>query len=176
MAARRLIIIMLVLLGLSALLAVQLPQQTRETRSGTESTTTTESTASAPPEKANAVPPPPAADPVAAGKQPVDILCGEDQCATIEIDPKLTAVVPVTQGQQLTLLVKSPRKTDLVEIPALGLIDSVTPDKPAIFDLFADRAGDYGVRLVEGDRLIGRVEVRQRAREERAPGKSNDLP
>ena len=85
-------------------------------------------------------------------------------------------MVPVTQGQQLTLLVKSPRKTDLVEIPALGLIDSVTPDKPAIFDLFADRVGDYGVRLVEGDRLIGRVEVRQRAREERAPGKSNDLP
>ena len=103
-------------------------------------------------------------------------LIAVDQCATIEIDPKLTAVVPVTQGQQLTLLVKSPRKTDLVEIPALGLIDSVTPDKPAIFDLFADRAGDYGVRLVEGDRLIGRVEVRQRAREERAPGKSNDLP
>lgn len=171
MAARRLIIIMLVLLGLSALLAVQLPQQSRETRSGTESTTTTESTATAPPEKAPAVPPPAAADPVAAGKQPVDILCGEDQCATIQIDPKLTAVVPVTQGQQLTLLVKSPRKTDLVEIPALGLIDSVTPDKPAIFDLFADRVGDYGVRLVEGDRLIGRVEVRRRAREERAQEK-----
>ena len=176
MAARRLIIVMLVLLGLSALLAVQLPQQSRETRSGTESTTTTESTATAPPEKAPAVPPPPAAEPVASGKQPVDILCGEDQCATIQIDPELTAVVPVTEGQQLTLLVKSPRATDLVEIPALGLIDSVTPDKPAIFDLFADRVGDYGVRLVEGDRLIGRVEVRQRAREERARGKSNDLP
>lgn len=170
MAARRLIVILLVLLGLSALLAVQLPQQSRETRSGTESatTTTTDTTATAPTETTPAAPPPAPAEPVAAEKQPVDILCGEDRCATIEIDPKLTAVVPVTQGQQLTLLVKSPRKTDLVEIPALGLIDSVTPDKPAIFDLLADRPGDYGVRLVEGDRLIGRVEVRPRAREERA--------
>lgn len=151
MAARRLIIILLVLLGISTLLAAQLPDQTsEEDEQGSETTTATATTAQG-----------------QTGTTPTaKVPRGEGTSATITVDPKKVSVVPVSLGDQLALTVKSAGEADLVEIPALGLFDAVSPEAPATFDLFADRAGDYGIRLVEADRLVGRIEVRPRARGE----------
>lgn len=179
MAARRLILLMLVLLGISTLLASQAPRQP-----GGESSQETETgTANGSEQKASE----PAGTGPAGGKTEVEpkrpgpftegVPCVPGKlCATIDVDPERISVVPVKLGEQLALSVRSTKATDLVEIPALGLIDSAAPDKPANFDLLADRQGDFGIRLVEADRLIGRIEVRPRARERSARGSADARP
>jgi hypothetical protein len=132
MAARRLLIVMLVLLGVSTLAAALVPP--RSPREGSTTSTTTET-------------------------EPVDTVPrGEGKSARIEVDSDRISVVPVALGDQLSLTIAS-RRADLVEIPAIGLIDSLGPNGPALFDVFASRVGSYGIRLVEADRLVGRIEV-----------------
>lgn len=67
-------------------------------------------------------------------------------------------VVPLEVGQQLTLTVRSER-ADQLEIPALGLLEPVAPDAPARFDILARATGNYGMRFVEADRVVARIEV-----------------
>jgi hypothetical protein len=138
MAARRLLIVMLVLLGISILAAALVPP--RNLRDGSTASTIaepTEPTETAPPDTV----------PRGAGKS-----------ARIEVDAKRISVVPLTLGDQLSLTIAS-KRADLVEIPALGLIDSLGPNGAALFDVLPSRAGSYGIRLVEADRLVGRIEV-----------------
>ncbi len=135
MAARRLLIVMLVLLGVSTLAAALVPP--RSAREGSTTSTTTEATETGP---LDTVP------------------RGEGKSARIEVDSNRISVVPVALGDQLSLTIASDR-ADLVEIPAIGLIDSLGPNGPALFNVFASRVGSYGIRLVEADRLVGRIEV-----------------
>lgn len=56
----------------------------------------------------------------------------------------------------------STRSPGNVEIPFLGLIESVAPGTPAVFDLLATRAGSYDVEYVplNGERVrIGKLVV-----------------
>lgn len=146
-AARRLLIVMLVLLGLSTLAAALVP--TRSERDGTESTGST------------------ASEPVETFPDPLPK--GEPVRAGVKVDGKTIPVVPIGLGDQLTLLVCS-RRTDLLEIPDIGRVEPVSPATPAYFNLLPEEPGSYAINFVSDERLAARIEVgakRSRARGER---------
>lgn len=136
MAARRLLIVMLLLLGLSALAASQLPPQA--VREGT-TTTAEEETETGP-----------------TGTLP----SGELLTYRISVGaPKAPIrVMEARPGDQISLQVRS-RHPVLVEIPALGLIEAAGPGVPARFQFLAQESGSYGVRVLNPNRLIARIEV-----------------
>ncbi len=134
MAARRLILVMLVLLVASSILAALIPVE--RDPGGDESSTST-SVAEA-------------TEPVPAGKLVQRTIAADDPTPErIELD----------LGDQLDLTVTSPKLADQVEIPAFGELDEVDPDFPARFDLLALEPGSFPVRLVEAERVIARIEV-----------------
>jgi hypothetical protein len=49
---------------------------------------------------------------------------------------------------------------DAVHIERLDRIDAIEPLTPARFELFAETAGVYPIRLVEAGRRIGRLDIR----------------
>ena len=49
---------------------------------------------------------------------------------------------------------------DQVEIERLDRIDPIEPLTPARFEVIADAAGVYPIRLVDADRRIGRLDIR----------------
>ena len=136
MAARRLVVVMLVLLAISTLATALLP--------GPEKRRTT--TDAAPGRKQPVkVPPRPTAAPLllaarmqASGRQP----------KTLRIE----------RGDQLRLDVRAPFGAD-VEIPGFGLTSTVTPSAAAQFDLLATSSGAFAVRIVDPAQLVGRVLV-----------------
>ena len=144
MAVRRLLILMVVLLGVSALAAALLPsrppddEDTESTATEAVATGTTTADETAPPEP---------------GREGVAL------DATITVGGEQIPVVkPVEVGDQLSLTVKC-RCSDLVEIPALGLVESVGPASPAHFDLLPPDEGSYGIRLIDADKVVARIEV-----------------
>jgi hypothetical protein len=77
------------------------------------------------------------------------------------------ARIVVRQGDLLTLVVSSPVRgaiaLERVEAPTgLDQLDAVDPVSPARFELLADRPGSYRILVVETDREIGTIEVRAR--------------
>jgi hypothetical protein len=140
MAARRLLIVMLVLLGLSTLAAALVPP-----REPSEDTTTdaTQETATTPTEAAPA---------------------GEVVPFAVPIDPKRILVVPATAGDQLELAICS-KVPEQVEIPAFGLLETAEPAKPATFQLLVEQPGTFGVRLVNADRVVVRIQVAKAAKD-----------
>lgn len=157
MAARRLVIVMLVLLGVSAGLAALVPE--RESDEGTvgssETQTTTEAETTAETETNKESQPATGAEPDSSGVQ----------MAKITVGGRKFPVVPIMPGEQLSLVVNS-KIADQVEIPALGLIDAVGPGAPARFELLPEEEGDLGIRLVNEERVVARIEVRSEARGE----------
>jgi hypothetical protein len=130
-AARRLLILMLVLLGVSTVAAALVPV---DPDAGEDSTSTSTTTATR----------------AATGKLvPASIDAGKRNAQTVRAHV----------GDQLQLRVESPRRADEVEIPALDEIDDVDPDAPAHFDLLLFDKGRFPVRLVDADRQIGAIEV-----------------
>jgi hypothetical protein len=122
MAARRLLIVMLVLLGVSTLAAALVPQGTLNEADTTATTTQTTTTT-------------PTAIPNPAFLRPTKITVG---------GKKFPVVSPVHVGDQLSLLVRSRFPTQ-IEIPEFGLIGFATPDTPARFELLADTPGTFGI-------------------------------
>ena len=136
MAARRLLILMLVLLAVSTVAAALVPQQ-----GGDEGTTESART-----------------EPAKPGRHVERTPPGRLVSRTIRIAPHAIARVPVRLDDQLALTVRS-GVADQVSIPAFGQIEDLTPEAPARFDLLADRAGVFEVRLVDAKRTIGRIAV-----------------
>jgi hypothetical protein len=124
MAARRLLIVMLVLLGLSTLAAALVPQRTLN-EGGTTATTTTQTTTTAVPNPSF--------------RRPIKITVGKS-AAGKKLFPQVRAQV----GDQFTLLVRSSFPTQIA-IPEFGLIGFGTPDTPARFELLADTPGTFGI-------------------------------
>jgi hypothetical protein len=156
MAARRLVIIMLVLLGVAAGLAALAPDREsgEDTVGSSETETTTETEAAAAEPSGDTET---ASGPQTEGPQvPLTF--------DIKVGGKKLPVVPVEPGEPFSLVVRS-QAADQVEIPRLGLIDAVGPGAPARFELLAEAEGDLGVRLVNAERLVARIEVRSEARE-----------
>jgi hypothetical protein len=137
MAARRLLIVMLVLLGLSTLAAALVPQRTLNEGS-TTGTTTTQSTTTAP----TAVPNP-------AFLRPTKITVG---------GKKFPVVSPIPVGDQLRLVVRS-RFPAEIEIPEFGLLGFASPDAPARFELLPDTPGTFGILFAASDKPAGQIKV-----------------
>lgn len=140
MAARRLLIVMLILLGLSTLAAALVPQ--RAPRNGTTTgTTTTQSIPTTPMPITDVLPP--VAEITVGGK-------------------KFPVVAPVHVGHQLTLLVRS-RPPREISIPEFGLIGFATQDTPARFELLPSTPGTFGILLAASGKVVGRIEVVERS-------------
>lgn len=140
MAARRLLILMLVLLAVSTLAAALVPPQAQREEAATTDRNRTE------PKRAAERRPPP----------------GRLVRRTIEVAPQGATTIRLRRGDQLALTVRS-GVADQVEIPAFGLIEDLTADAPARFDLLADRTGVFEVRLLAARRTIGKIDVRPAA-------------
>lgn len=122
MAARRLLIIMLILLGISTLAAALIPEHALR-RSGTTTTTTTPvPTTTTTQAQASAVP----------------------KTALIAVGRKSLPVVPVHVGERFTILASSREPTEL-SIPAFGLVSFATPVAPARFELLTRTPGTFGI-------------------------------
>ena len=152
MAARRLILALLVLLVISTILVNLVPV---EDRLGDETSTKQTTTPERPHQPA-------------AGKLIVRRIATDD--ATPER-------IELGRGDQLQLTVTSPKLADQVEIPAFGDTEEVDPDFPARFDLLALETGSFPVRLVEADRVIARIDVgagqAEGDRSNDSPGRNN---
>jgi len=135
MAARRLLIVMLVLLGLSTLAAALIPP--RPTEDAGTTTGTTEATESVP---TDTVP------------------RGTFVPGVVAIRPRGISLLSVKAGDQVQLAVCW-TKSDEVEVPSFGLVDPVAPAKPARFDLLFEETGTYGVKLLRADRVVARITV-----------------
>jgi hypothetical protein len=140
-AARRLLIVMLVLLGISTLAAALVPQQVRNDDDAGSTAATTESTGTE----------------VLEADQPDAVPEGKLLNAEIEVGGREVPVVgtdekPIRVGDQLELTVRC-ECTDLLEIPGLGRVEPVSPSLPARFDLLPRQPGPYGIRLLEGGRV-----------------------
>jgi hypothetical protein len=151
-AARRLLIVMLILLGLSTLAAALVPQRTirDEATTGTATAPTTPSaTTAATPE---AVPP----------------------VAEITVGGRKFPVVPVHVGDQFTLLVLSHRPKEIA-IPEFGLVAFATADTPARFELLPTTPGTFGILFAGSNKPAGQIRVtdekrtKSRAREGSGP-------
>jgi hypothetical protein len=136
MAARRLLILMLVLLGVSTLAAALVPPQGDE-----EQATSTGRTNGRPAQAGEDRGPP-----------------GRLIERTIRVAPHGADTVRIHLDDQLALTVRS-GVADQVEIPAFGQLEDLTPEAPARFNLLPDRTGTFAVRLLEAGRVIGRIEV-----------------
>jgi hypothetical protein len=130
--ARRLLIVMLVLLGLSTLAAALVPPQ-REPGGTATTQTTSPRTSKLPPG-------------------------GELVRATIDADGRRPERIEVPLGDQLALEVRSRRLAE-IQIPALGLIEDATRGAPARFDILARREGAFEVRRIEPRVRLGVIGV-----------------
>jgi hypothetical protein len=133
-AARRLLIVMLVLLGLSTLAAALVPQRSLR-EGGTTTTTTTQ------PSTTEAAPP--------VFLKPTEITVG---------GRKLPVVYPVRVGDQLTLLVHS-RLPAQIAIPEFGQLGFAAPAAPARFQLLAREPGTFGVLFAETGKVAAQIRV-----------------
>jgi hypothetical protein len=136
-AARRLVIVMLVLLGLSTLAAALLPSPKRRTA---------------------AEQPKAKHERGRKGSAVRETNRGVLLVARMRISNRPPKTVRIERGDELQLGVGA-RFGDDIEIPGLGRTAAVTPSAPAEFDLFAARIGTFPVRAVDSGRLAGRLLV-----------------
>jgi hypothetical protein len=136
MAARRLLIVMLVLLGLSTLAAALIPQSGPREGETTESTTQPTTTTTA-------------ARPAPAYVPPTKITVG---------GKKFPIVSPVHVGDQFTLLVRS-RVPAEIEIPEFGQLAFAAPNSPARFELLASAPGTFGVLFASTGKVAAQIRV-----------------
>jgi hypothetical protein len=158
MAVRRLLIVMLILLGISTLAAALVPQRPNENTDSSETTETSETATSA----GSATETAPSTD-------------GRLVAARIFVGGKKVKVVPLALGDRLRLTVCSREVTGLLEIPRLGRFDPIAPGTPVLFDLLPEATGSYAIRFVEPDSLAARIEVGP-ARKSGAPAESAPAP
>ena len=137
MLGRRLMVLMAVLLGLTAL-ATSLAPRPRVVRRP-----------AATPPPAPTVAPRPAAPP-----RPARIVQ-----RTLEADAAAPVVVNARVGDTIRLVIKGD-VLDSVEIEGFDAIEPVEPDSPARFELFADERATSAIRLVDAGRRIGLLEIR----------------
>jgi hypothetical protein len=149
MAARRLLIVMLVLLGLSTLAAALVPNHSLR-GGGTTGTTSTQPTTTQPASTERT--------------QPSSVV---PPVAEITVGGKKFPVVPVQAGEQFTLLVLSHRPQQ-ISIPEFGLVGFATADTPARFELLPDTSGTFGILSAGTDKPEGQIQVLARSSKEKA--------
>jgi hypothetical protein len=148
MAARRLLIVMLVLLGLSTLAAALVPQHSL--RGGTTASTTTQpaestTTAEAPPGRSLTVE-------ITVGGKKIPVV------AAPLCKARKPRCEPLHVGDQLSLQVLS-RITAQLEIPTFGLIGVASANSPAFFQLLPREPGTIGVLFTSSREVAARIQV-----------------
>ena len=138
MAARRLVIVMLVLLAVSTLAAALVP--TPESDDPQPPVTDTVTSGQGPEQEAGA------ANGARSALVTARVRVGEGEPETVK----------VRTGDQLRLLV-SGRLADDIAIPAFGLLETMAPFSPARFDLIVDRVGRFPIRAERAERVVGRI-------------------
>ena len=149
MAARRLLIVMLVLLGLSTLAAALVPQHAL--RGGTSSSTTTTR-----PAQTTTTPAPPPGRSLM-----VQILVGGKKVPVIAkpvCKARKPRCEPLHVGDQLSLQVLSKRQAELA-IPTFGLIGVASSNAPAFFQLLPREPGTIGVVFTTPREVAARIQV-----------------
>jgi hypothetical protein len=130
MLGRRFLLLVVVLMGLTALAASLAPREplirNRDQRAAT--------------------PTPPSV--AAEGLEPIE--------RTIFTAENPTRVA-VRKGRILQLTV---RGSDLDSVQVLGEIEPIEEDSPALFNILADEPGEYPIELVDAERQIGTLVVR----------------
>lgn len=139
MAARRLVIVMLVLLAVSTLAAALVPTPESDDPRPVATDTATSGQGPEP-------------DAGAAGSPEGRLVARRIRVGEGE-KPRS---VEVRSGDQLLLLV-SGRLADDIAIPAFGLVETMTPFSPARFDLIVDRTGRFPIRAERAARVVGRI-------------------
>lgn len=145
MAARRLVIVMLVLLAISTLAAAFIPTTPEDSGNDTTPTATNPQPGKDSGDGSDlidATPPP--------GKGLVD--------AKVRISNAPPKTIAIQPGEELVLEVSGMFGDD-VEIPGLGLVETMGSYSPAVFDIYADETGTFDVRTVETDLLVARIVV-----------------
>lgn len=153
MAARRLVILMLILLGISTLAAALVPRPDErgddgETAAEEPVGAGTEAKSAATDRQSDATPP--ARD-------------GKLLTAEIKIGGGEIPVVPIRVGDNLSLEIRS-KRPGLLEIPALGRVEAVAPGTSAFFDVRGQEPASYGIRFLGRNRVVARIEVKDRKR------------
>ncbi len=150
MAARRLLIVMLVLLGLSTLAAALVPQHAlrRDTTGKTATQPTQSTTTAAPPAGRMLSAKITVGDkqvPVVAGPVCIDKKCGE----------------PIHVGDQLQLDVYAPKQVEL-SIPAFGLLGVASRNAPALFQVLFTEPTTVGIVNTATGQPAAKIEVLSR--------------
>jgi hypothetical protein len=146
MAARRLIIILLVLFGISVVAASIAPDRKGGGILGDSSTTsTTTSSASTSSTTTTATP-----TPLPAG--------GESLTARIDASVSAPQTVKAFVGDQLDLNVGSERSRS-IEIPDFGVTETAAADAPASFNLLLREPGEIAIIDAASGDIIGRLVV-----------------
>lgn len=147
MAARRLLIIMLVLLGISSVIAIAVPDPNRDDQDSQQEavTGTTGATGTTGETGANG-----ATGETGAGNQVADGVAGDSlgevSRETIDLDATKPARIEAKAGSRMILIVKSKSGSE-VEIEGLGLNGFADPFAPAVFDvILPDEAGQYRIQ------------------------------
>ena len=138
-------IVMLVLLGMSALAAGLAPPP----QSGDEPPTTS----------------------TARTRDHRDLTGGQLVERTIDAQSKRPQTVTVPVGDQLSLRVKSSH-TGEIEIPNLGLLQNVTRFDPAHFDILASSKGSHEVKIVGSRHPVGFLEFGDAEKRRGKPAKA----
>jgi hypothetical protein len=138
MAARRLVAVLIVMLVLSTIAAVLVPAPRRPIGSSSTTTTTRSTTTNRGDSGGRLV------------------------TATINVNgPRRRPPVRLRVGDELRLRVVSTRPHQVV-LGGFGIVEAVDRNAPALFDVFADRAGRFDVRLVSSGQSVGQVLIRGR--------------
>jgi hypothetical protein len=147
MAARRLLIVLLVLLGLSTLAAALVPQDSLRRERTASTQTSTQTTA-------------PATTTVGGGTGlTAQIVVGGGRIPLVACKKERDKCPPVHVGDQLSLVVYTAKVPAELEIPYFGLVGVATPDSPALFDLIPDQQGTFGILFSETQKVAARIKV-----------------
>lgn len=161
MAARRLIIVLLVLFAISIVAAMIAPER-RGPLLGDRSSSSTDSTTSTTTTTTEAKAP----DDLPAG--------GEALTVRIEASESKPESVEAFVGDQLELNVGSERSRE-IEIPAFGEVETAAPDAPADFNLLLRDAGKLPIIDADSGALLGRIDVAE-PKDSGPDTKSNNEP
>jgi hypothetical protein len=131
MLGRRFLILVAVLMGLTALAASVAPRQPVTPEQRREATPT----------------------PVAPAGTPT-LVTVEKRISTVDADAR----VSVREGDLVELTIAGPERDSVL---LLDRMDTIHPDSPARFSLLADEPGEYPIELLEADRRIGTLVIRE---------------
>ncbi len=148
MAARRLLIVMLILLGLSTLAAALVPQHALHggTTTGTTATQPTQSTTTAAPAAGRSL-----SARIETGGKTIPVVAGP-------VCLKGKCGEPIHVGDQLSLAVFARKQTEL-EIRSFGLIGVASKTAPALFQLLFSEPTNIGIVSTSTGEPVARIEV-----------------